>query len=277
MSLVEAQTPRRRDMDNTRDGLRRYHLMAIVEYDGTEYLGFQIQRKGRTVQGEIERALAQVTQHRARIVGAGRTDTGVHAKGQVIHFVVLWRHDLVDLQRALNAVLSQDVALVELREALPGFHARYSAFSREYVYTICNRAVRSPIYQRYALCYPKPLNVEAMDRACKGLLGTHDFLPFGWPPRARLDPAGLAGHTVRTLYRARCWQEGAFVYVQMEADAFLRRMVRRIVGNLLLVGSGELSVEGFAGLLSLKDRRTPAVDAPAQGLCLVRVNYERSL
>jgi tRNA pseudouridine38-40 synthase len=268
MSAVEAQAASPRPaMDDARHGLRRYHLMAIVEYDGTEYLGFQIQRNGRTIQGEIERALAQVTQHRTRIVGAGRTDAGVHAKGQVIHFVVRWRHSLADLHRALNAVLSQDVVLVELREALPGFHARYSAFSREYVYTIYNGPVRSPISQRYAYCYPRPLDVEAMDRACSYLLGAHDFLPFGWPPRGE--------NTVRTVYRARCWRAEAFVYVEMEADAFLRRMVRRLVGNLLLVGSGELSVEGFAGLLSLKHRRTPAVDAPAQGLCLVRVNYQR--
>jgi tRNA pseudouridine38-40 synthase len=266
VSVVEAQaSSARAAVDDARHSLRQYHLMAIVEYDGTEYLGFQIQRKGRTIQGEIERALAQVTRHTTRIVGAGRTDAGVHAKGQVIHFVAQWRHDLADLQRALNAVLSQDVVLVDLREAVPGFHARYSAFSREYVYTIYNGPVRSPIWQRYALCYPRPLDAEAMDRACSYLLGTHDFLPFGWPPHGE--------NTVRTVYRARCWRAGALVYIELEADAFLRRMVRRIVGNLLLAGSGELSLEGFAALL-LKHRRTPAVDAPAQGLCLVRVNYE---
>ena len=267
MSAVEAQASSGSAMDDARQDLRHYHLMAIVEYDGTQYLGFQIQRNGRTVQGEIERALAQVTQRKTRVVGAGRTDTGVHARGQVIHFTAQWRHSLVDLHRALNAVLAQDVAVVELREALPGFHARYSAFSREYAYTIYNAPVRSPISQRYACCYPKPLDADAMDRACSYLLGRRDFLPFGWPPRGE--------NTVRTVYRARCYRAGAFVYVELEADAFLRRMVRRIVGNLLLVGNGELSVEGFAGLLSLRHRRTPAVDAPAQGLCLVRVNYEQ--
>jgi tRNA pseudouridine38-40 synthase len=267
MNRVEAQASSRAAVDDRRHSLRRYHLMAIVEYDGTEYLGFQIQRNGRTIQGEIERALAQVTQHRTRIVGAGRTDAGVHAKGQVIHFVAEWRHDLGDLHRALNAVLAQDVAVLELREVDPGFHARYSAFSREYVYTVHNSPVRSPVTQRYAYCYPKPLDVEPIDHACCCLLGTHDFLPFGWPPRGE--------NTVRTVYRARCWRAGTFVYIDLEADAFLRRMVRRIVANLLLVGNGELSVESFAGLLLLKDRRTPAVDAPAQGLCLVRVNYEQ--
>lgn len=251
--------------NDRRRSLAQYHVKAVVEYDGTEYLGFQIQRRGRTVQGEIERALALVTQQRVRIVGAGRTDAGVHAKGQVIHFTVSWGHSLAELHRALNAVLPADVAVIELQEAPPEFHARYDARSREYVYTIYNGPVRSPLAARYAYHFAKPLDVAAMNQACTCLVGTHDFLPFGWPPRGE--------NTVRTVYRAGCRREGMFVYVEIEADAFLRAMVRRIVGNLLLVGTGELSVEGFGHLLSLKHRRTPAVAAPAHGLCLVRVNY----
>lgn len=284
--------------------------MAIVEYDGTEYLGFQIQRSGRTIQGEIERALVEVTQHQTRIVGAGRTDAGVHARGQVIHFTALWRHPLSDLHRALNAVLTDDIAVTELREASPGFHARYSARSREYVYTIDNGAVRSPLAARYAYHYPRPLDAEAMERACACLVGEQDFLPFGWSPRGERRgrrgagegqvpssvgrgqvpsavgrgqvpssvgrgqvPSAVGRGTVRTVLRAGCRREDVFVYVEIEADAFLRRMVRRIVGNLLLVGSGELSVEGFGGLLSLTHRRTPGAAAPGHGLCLVKVNY----
>lgn len=266
MSIGSAQAiePRTGAKDQ-RHLLHSYHLMAIVEYDGTEYLGFQIQRDGRTVQGEIERALAVVTQYRTRVVGAGRTDAGVHARGQVIHFTVPWGHSLADLHRALNAVLPADVAIIALREAPSGFHARYDARSREYVYTIYNGTVRSPLAVRYAYHFARPLDVQAMDHACACLVGTHDFLPFGWPPRGE--------NTVRTVYRAHCWREGDFVYVELEADAFLRAMVRRIVGNLLLVGTGELSVEGFAQLLSLRHRHTPAVAVPARGLCLVRVNY----
>jgi tRNA pseudouridine38-40 synthase len=252
-------------IDGQRRPLCRHHVLAVVEYDGTEYRGFQIQRSGRTIQGEMERALAQVTQRRTRIVGAGRTDAGVHARGQVIHFTAVWRHSLSDLQRALNAVVASDIVITQLQEATPGFHARYSARSREYVYTIHNGAVRSPLVSRYAYHYSRPLDAEAMDRALGCLVGTHDFLPFGWPPRG--------DNTVRTILQARCRRTGDFVYVDIEADAFLRRMVRRIVGNLLLVGTGELSAEGFAGLLALRDRRTPAVEAAAQGLCLTTVNY----
>jgi len=114
----------------------RYRLVAEVEYDGTDYLGFQLQREGRTVQGELERTLAAVAQERVRVVGAGRTDTGVHATGQVIHFEVSWAHSLAELHRALNAVLAADVSVPTLRVAPPGFHARYSARSREYVYKV---------------------------------------------------------------------------------------------------------------------------------------------
>jgi tRNA pseudouridine38-40 synthase len=253
------------EVEDQGQGLRRYELMAIVEYDGTEYLGFQIQRVGRTVQGELERALGAVTQHMTRVIGSGRTDAGVHAKGQVIHFTALWGHPLSDLHRALNAVLATDVSILDLREAPPGFHARFSARSREYLYTVYDGAVRSPLVRRQACHCPGPLEAGMMDRACQSLVGRHDFLPFGWPPRG--------DNTVRTIYRASCRRQGEFVYIEMEADAFLRRMVRRIVANLLLVGTGRLTEAQFAGLLALKNRRTPAVDAPAQGLCLVRVNY----
>ena len=242
-----------------------HQLMAVVEYDGTDYLGFQIQRRGKTIQGEIERALTSVTQQQTRVVGAGRTDAGVHASGQVIHFTAMWKHSLSDLLRALNAVLPEDIAIRELRWAPEGFHARYSARSREYVYTIYNDTMRSPLLARYSYHYPGTLDADAMDSACACLVGRHDFLPFGWPARG--------DNTVRTVLGADCRRTGDLIRIRIEADAFLRQMARRMVGNLLLVGRGELSVQGFAALLSLTERRTPAVGAPPQGLCLVKVNY----
>jgi tRNA pseudouridine38-40 synthase len=249
-----------------------FRFKAVVEYDGTDYLGFQVQGpasacggKSRTIQGELERALLQVTQQPTRVVGAGRTDAGVHARGQVIHFDVSWRHSLPDLQRALNATLPSDIAVLALGEAAQDFHARFSARSREYEYSILNRSVRSPLEERYAYLISRPLDAGAMDRACRCLVGTHDFLAFGWPPRGE--------NTVRTVTQAECHRVGEFVYLRVEADAFLRSMVRRMVGNLILVGLGELSVEGMAGLLTQRHRRTPAVAAPAHGLCLDRVNY----
>ena len=264
-------------------GSGAHRVLAVVEYDGTEFLGFQIQHTGRTVQGEIEHALAELTGRHVRIVGAGRTDSGVHAKGQVIHFSVVWDHPLLDLRRALNAVLPADVAVAELRGAPPGFHARYSARSREYVYTIYNGALRSPLVQRYAFHVSSPLDAAAMNRACAGLVGEHDFMAFGWSPRSdgrgqvpaseAADRPSTGRGTVRRVLQAACRREGCFVCVDVVADAFLRRMVRRIVGNLLLVGTGELGIEQFSGLLKLRHRRTPGVAAPGHGLCLVKVNY----
>jgi len=243
----------------------RLTFKAVVEYDGTLYLGFQIQRTGRTVQGELERALAQVTQHAVRVVGAGRTDTGVHALGQVVHFAAVWRHEPQELQRALNAVLAEDVAIRELSVAPPGFHSRFSALSREYRYTIQNTAVRSPLTRRVACHVEQRLDEAAMDRACQCLIGQHDLMPFGWAPQG--------DNTVRNVLRAGVYRNGEQVIFEIVADAFLRRMVRRLAGNLILVGLGRLSEDDFRGLLSLRSRRTPAVDAPPQGLCLVQVNY----
>ncbi len=243
----------------------RYQLLAVLEYDGTDYAGFQLQRKGRTVQGELERALASLAQQPVRVVGAGRTDAGVHATGQVIHFSVKWAHSLAELHRALNAVLATDVAVIELRVAPPGFHARYSARSREYVYTVYAGAVRSPLVQRYSYHDGRAMNVEAMQQACDSLLGTHDFRAFGSAPSG--------DNTMRTVRRAECTRAGDYVGVLIEADAFLRRMVRRIVGDLLLVGVGELAVEGFARLLQPQRCQTRAAVASPQGLCLTKVNY----
>ena len=246
-------------------GSGRRIYKAVVEYDGTLYLGFQIQRTGRTVQGELERALTQVTQRSVRVIAAGRTDTGVHALGQVVHFSATWRREPSELQRALNAVLEDDVAIRELSVAPPGFHSRFSAVSREYRYTIQNGKVRSPLTRRLAHHVEQPLDDSAMNRACQCLVGQHDFMPFGWAPQG--------DNTVRNVFRASVSRNGEQVIFEIQGDAFLRRMVRRIAGNLILVGLGRLSEDGFRDLMSLRHRRTPAVDAPPQGLCLVRVNY----
>jgi len=241
-------------------GVRK--LMAVVEYDGTDYAGFQIQK---SIQEEIERALARVTQEEIRIFGAGRTDAGVHARGQVIAFRTAWRHSLRELQRALNAVLPRDIAVRELALAAEDFHPRFSAVSREYRYTIWNAPVRSPLVGRFAYHFPWPLDVAAMNEAASALVGTHDFASFGRPPKGE--------NTVRTVYRAQCTREGSFVYFDIVANAFLQRMVRSIVGTLLEVGTGKLSPADFREILGAADRRRASPPAPAHGLCLMKVNY----
>jgi tRNA pseudouridine38-40 synthase len=239
--------------------------MAVIEYDGTDYLGFQLQAEGRTIQGEIERALAEVTRGETRVVGAGRTDAGVHAVGQVISFVPHWEHSLPELQRAMNALLPEDIAVHRTAWVGDDFHPRFGAVSREYRYTILNQPLRSPLARRFAYHYLKSLDVEAMARAAKCLVGSHDFASFGRPPQGE--------NTVRQVYRAECTRQDQFIYLDIVANAFLYRMVRNIVGMLLLVGIGELSPKGFEEILQARDRSRAGPPAPARGLCLMRVNY----
>ena len=240
-------------------------LLAVVEYDGTDYLGFQIQAQGRTIQGEIERALAAVTQQETRIIAAGRTDAGVHALGQVITFSRAWRHSIEELQRALNAVLPKDIAIRELRPVAEGFHPRFDAVSREYRYTILNQPLRSPLARRFAYHFPQSLDVAAMNEAAGILVGSHDFASFGRAPQG--------DNTVRQVYRAECTRQGPFVYFDIVANAFLYRMVRRLVSTLLLVGTGELSLPEFKEILQAADGDRAVPLAPAHGLCLIKVNY----
>jgi tRNA pseudouridine38-40 synthase len=256
---------RRLDATDQQPAANVQKLVAVVEYDGTDYLGFQVQAQGRTIQGEIERALAAVTQEGGRIVGAGRTDTGVHAQGQVIAFSTAWRHPVGELQRALNAALSKDIAVRELRPVARGFHPRFDAVSREYRYTVFNQPLRSPLVRRFAHHFPHPLDVAAMNEAAGVLVGSHDFASFGRAPQG--------DNTVREVYRAQWTPERPFVYFDIVANAFLYRMVRSLVGTLLLVGAGTLSPDEFEEILRSADRNRAGQVAPAQGLCLVRVSY----
>lgn len=240
-------------------------IKAIVEYDGTRYAGFQEQPHQPTIQGEMERALAEVTQRKTKIVGAGRTDAGVHARGQVVHFLTGWKRSLRELHRAFNALLPHDIAVREMTLAAPDFHARFTAVSREYRYTILNQKVRSPLQERYTYHYAQPLDVQAMGKALTYLIGTHDFASFGQPTRG--------DNTTREVMHASCAREGSHIYIDLTANAFLRQMVRSIVGTLLLVAKGALSPLDVKEVLQARDRGSAGAPAPAHGLCLIRVNY----
>lgn len=238
--------------------------LAVIEYDGTDFSGFQVQRGKRTVQGELERALHKITGEKIRVIGAGRTDTGVHAAGQGAHFDTAWKQSNEILHRALNAVLPNDVAVRSLVEVAPDFSARYSATRRTYRYTLLNQPLRAPLAERYALRVAEPLDAKAMDAAARLLNGQKDFGAFGTPPRG--------DNTVRHVYRAQVERQGARVSVEVEANAFLYRMMRRIVGTLLLVGKGALSIDEFARVIEKKHRAGQSV--PPHGLCLVQVKYD---
>ncbi len=246
--------------------MSEHSLRATVAYDGTEFSGFQVQDGGRTIQGALEAALAQVTRQTPRVVGAGRTDAGVHAQGQVIGFRVEWRHTLADLHRALNAVLPEDVAVLDLSPAPPGWHPRFSARRRHYRYTVLNSPLRSPLDRRYAHLVTEPLDLTALQSAADLLVGQHDFASFGQPTQG--------DSTVRVIYEAGWRQEDAWVTFDVIGNAFLRSMVRCLVGTMLQVGVGRWPVGRVNEILAGRDRALAAPPAPACGLCLMKVEYE---
>jgi len=240
-------------------------IRAVIAYDGTDYGGFQIQANAPTVQAELERALARLTGETIRIVAAGRTDAGVHAEGQVVAFDTDWRHSLGDLHRGMNALLPKPVAVSELSKAEAGFHPRYDARGRQYRYTIYRGPVRHPFHERYSVHAPESLNTEAMARATRCLIGSHDFLAFGSPPQG--------DNSVREVRRTGWTVEDPWLTFDIEANAFLYRMVRMLVGTLLRVGRGRLSPEEFEEILEARDRQRAGPAAAAKGLSLRRVVY----
>lgn len=241
---------------------------AIVEYDGTDFLGFQWQAVGRTVQGEIERTLERLTQQKVRVVGAGRTDTGVHALGQVIAFRVHWKRSLNDLERGLNALLPPDIAVRALAEAPEGFHPRFSAVERWYRYQIGRWRGHSPLRARYAWELDRPLDVSVMNEAAAMLIGSHDFASFGQPTQGE-----AGGSTIRWLTQAEWHEDPPYLVFDVRANGFLRNMVRTLVGTLVRVGTGEMSPADFAALLARRERAQAAPPAPPQGLILMAVTY----
>lgn len=239
---------------------------AVVEYDGTDYLGFQRQREDQpTIQATLEKVVSALARKQISITGAGRTDSGVHALGQVISFDLDWTHGAVALLRAMNANLPADVAVLELKETTPGFHPRFDAQRRVYDYYIYNAHHRSPLRRRYSLHVRRPLNLERMNEAAAGLVGKRDFATFGQPPQGE--------NTVRQVFEASWRRKDEFIVFRVEANAFLYRMVRSLVGTMIMVGDESWSVEEFTHALRACDRSKAGAVAPAHGLFLVSVEY----
>jgi tRNA pseudouridine38-40 synthase len=241
------------------------YYKAVIAYDGTDFLGFQIQAQGRTVQGTLEAALHTLAKQPVRVTGAGRTDTGVHATGQVIGWQLPWQHSTVDLLKAFNANLPQDVAVKELTTTEPGFHPRFSAVSRQYRYTILNQPIRNVLKRQYTALVTQPLSIEAMQAASRCLLGEHDFAAFGRPPQG--------DNSVRTVTQAVWSRQGPEIYFDITANAFLYRMVRNIVGALIQVGQVSLPQEAMEEVMLSGKRSNAIAPAPPNGLCLIKVNY----
>lgn len=245
------------------------NIKVTVAYDGTNYHGFQEQRGTRfqTVQGVLEECVSKLAKKKIQVIGAGRTDSGVHARGQVINFNPGdWPIPTERLTYALNSLLPGDIVALEAVDVPEPFHARFSAVAKSYRYTINNGKLHSPFLRLYSYHIPQPLDVDAMQDGARCLVGRHDFSAF----RALGTPVKT---TVRTLYEARVTREGDLVYVDVRAEGFLYHMARMITGTLIRVGLGKIPAEEVAGILAGGDSLRGGPTAPARGLCLEKVEY----
>lgn len=240
-----------------------------IEYDGTNFKGWQVQGKGeRTVQGEIVAAYKKLFREDIKLIGSGRTDTGVHALGQVANFHTETPRLPKEIQNALNAHLADDIAIVRVEKVAESFHAQYTAKQKTYRYIILNRELRSPI-RRYGMCLvPMPLDIEAMKRAGKLFVGTKDFRSVTSNNRSNLGKS-----TVRTVYDLRVAKRGSQISIDITADGFLYKMVRNIVGLLIEAGQGKQSNSSITSILRDRNRQAAGVAAKAHGLYLLRVKY----
>jgi tRNA pseudouridine38-40 synthase len=237
-----------------------------IEYDGSEFLGWQIQRQEPTVQGELEKALARVADHEARITACGRTDTGVHALCQVAHFDSSAQRAERSWVLGLNSHLPAGVSVLWIRPVDDDFHARFSAYSRSYCYRILNRWIRPAIENRRASWVRQPLDAGAMNAAAQYLLGEHDFTSF----RAS---ACQATHAVREIQAISVVREGDVVTLDVTANAFLYHMVRNIAGSLIRVGAGDAPPVWVRETLNAQDRKQAAPTAQPEGLYFLGARF----
>lgn len=242
------------------------NLKMILAYDGANYAGFQRQINGPTIQGILEDNLSQILNSKVTIIAAGRTDAGVHARGQVVNFKIINQMPVAKIHKALNSLLPEDILVRSVIEVDPEFHARYSAKNKTYSYSIYNDQLR-PVFERnFVYYYRRELNLNAMRQAAGLLIGKRDFKSF--------QAAGSRViNTVRTIRFCSLERNGPLIKLTINADGFLYHMVRNIVGSLILVGNGKLSIEQFKNVLEQRDRTIAGPTAPAQGLCLEEVFY----
>ncbi|MCU7811570.1 MAG: tRNA pseudouridine(38-40) synthase TruA [Candidatus Thiodiazotropha sp. (ex Notomyrtea botanica)] len=237
-----------------------------VEYDGSAFHGWQFQGDVRSVQESLEIALSKVADHPVTVQCAGRTDTGVHATGQVVHFDTEAVRSVRSWILGTNSNLPNDISISWAKEMPEAFHARFSAIGRHYRYRIINRAYRSALWRDRAVWIHHPLDASRMHLAAQHLVGTHDFSSY----RAL---ACQAKHPVRTIHSLDVKREGEMVTIAVHANAFLHHMVRNIAGVLIAIGKGEQPVSWTEEVLGLQDRTLGGVTAQPQGLCLTRVEY----
>ena len=246
------------------------NIKLIIEYEGTAYGGWQSQTNAPTVQDAVRAAILAVTHEPATLYGAGRTDSGVHALGQVANFATRAAIVPERFSVALNTHLPEDIRVLDSREVSDRFHAQFSACGKHYRYTICTGRQGTALLRRTSFHVPAALDVAAMERAAACFVGTHDFSAFQ-------SAGGRVRNTVRTVTMSRLTREGNFLFFDVEADGFLYNMVRIMVGTLLKCGRGRLDPAALPAVLAGGTRDQTGPTAPAQGLCLIEVFYPEGL
>jgi tRNA pseudouridine38-40 synthase len=248
-------------------------LRVVVAFDGKAYQGWQTQKTGCGVQQVLETALQRLFPGVGPVHGSSRTDTGVHAQGMVAHFDLptdQWRMTARKLVLAVNAHLPEDVRVMRAARATPTFHARFHAVAKEYRYQIWNAPAHHPLLRHTSWHLPRPLDVRSMRDAARHLVGTHDFQAF------TANPGYARPNTTRTLFRCQVSRRGPLITVSIVGDGFLYKMCRGIAGTLAQVGLGKWSADAIPEILERRDRRVAGMTAPAHGLVLWRVLYEKA-
>lgn len=241
------------------------NIKLVIEYDGTNYAGWQQQKSGKTIHQTLNKAIERVVNEKITLHGSGRTDAGTHAIGQVANFKTQSNIPVYNLVQAINFYLPKDIVVKSAKKVPEKFHSRYSAKSKVYRYTILNNKTRNAIGRNYCYYYSADLDIEKMQKASNALIGKHDFSTF----KSKSDVIS----SVRTIKKLDIMKKGEYLLFTIEADGFLYKMVRSIVGTLLEVGRGKMTIKEFRETVRSGIRSKAGNTVPAKGLCLLRVKY----
>ena len=242
------------------------NIKLIIEYDGTKFNGWQKQPNKPNIQGEIERAIQEITGEKIDLIASGRTDAGVNAIGQVANFKTESEIPVEKFPYAINSKLKKSIVIKSAEEVPERFHSRYSVKEKTYRYTINNSKQGTAIYRDMEYHFPIELNVEKMNEAIKYFEGEHDFSGF--------KASGTSSKSsVRTIYKTKLWKEGERIYIELTGNGFLYNMIRIIAGTLVDVGQGKINPEEIQEIINSKDRKKAGKTLPANGLCLMEVKY----
>jgi len=249
--------------------MKNYKYILTIAYDGTNYFGWQIQKEKITIQETLQKALKIVLKEKVNLIGAGRTDAKVHALKQVAHFISSKLLDLKKILHSLNCILPDDIKITSIKKADKSFHARYSAKSKVYRYYILKKDSHDPFLRNYAYKFFKKIDIKLLKKAIKYLIGTHNFSSFANKQNegsAKIKP-------IKTIYHINLQETENNLILEFEADGFLYKMVRNIVGTLLEVACRKKSLQDLKDIIKAKDRKKASSPVPGHGLFLVKVNY----